>query len=55
MTDSLDKANHSMLSALMLAAAIIGGLRIRDSGAEPEAGTEWRPIRTRSCERSQQR
>ena len=48
-TDSLDKANHSMLSALELAAAIIGGLRIRGSGAEMEASTEWRPIRTMCC------
>ena len=49
MTDSLDKANHSMLSALELAAAIIGGLGIRGSGAEMEASTEWRPIRTMCC------
>ena len=52
---SLDKANHSMLSALMLAAAIIGGRRIRGSGAETEAGTAWRPIRAMSCWRSRQR
>ena len=49
MTDSLDKANDSMQSALMLAAAIIGRLGIRGSGVEMEASTEWRHIRTMSC------